>query len=413
MFRNYLQIALAVLKRRKFFTFLSLFGISFTLTIFILMSALIEHVTGSGYPDNRRDRELFVATMNQSSKNGYNMSGAPSLFFLNTYLTSLKTPEKTAIVSLPVNTIQYINNKKKKLNLRYTNDEFWDMLAFEFREGKAFTRQQLKNAEKVAVISEETSIDYFGEGAPAVGEYIEAGNNQYRVTGVVKTVPATQSMVAGDIYIPYTLSTADMHSTEPDGRYIGIVLARSSADFQAIRDEYNHLLARIPIKSKIYDHLESYADTYLGSIARSTLGDHSTGSGLGQFYLIVIILSLLFLLLPAINLVNINISRILERASEIGVRKSFGASSGTLALQFLVENLFLTAIGCVIGILVSTLIIYFINTNDVISNVRLNINLHVLGYSLLSFLVFGLLSGVYPAWRMSRLPIVSALKSSK
>ena len=49
------------------------------------------------------------------------------------------------------------------------------------------------------------------------------------------------------------------------------------------------------------------------------------------------------MLLPTVNLVNLNVSRILERASEIGVRKAFGASSRTLVAQFLVENLVLTA----------------------------------------------------------------------
>ena len=44
------------------------------------------------------------------------------------------------------------------------------------------------------------------------------------------------------------------------------------------------------------------------------------------------------MLLPTMNLVNINLSRILDRASEIGVRKAFGASSRTLVGQFLVEN---------------------------------------------------------------------------
>jgi len=45
-------------------------------------------------------------------------------------------------------------------------------------------------------------------------------------------------------------------------------------------------------------------------------------------------------LLPTLNLVNINTSRILERASEIGVRKAFGASSKTLVLQLSLKILF-------------------------------------------------------------------------
>ena len=63
----------------------------------------------------------------------------------------------------------------------------------------------------------------------------------------------------------------------------------------------------------------------------------------------LVMLALLFLLIPTVNLVNINISRIMERASEIGVRKAFGAPARTLVGQFLVENLLLTFVGGLSG----------------------------------------------------------------
>jgi len=119
----------------------------------------------------------------------------------------------------------------------------------------------------------------------------------------------------------------------------------------------------------------------------------------------------LFLLLPTINLVSINITRIMERSSEIAVRKAFGASSSTLVYQFLVENLILTTLGGIIGLLLSAIAIYFINSADLISNMRLSLNPLVIAYSFLACLFFGLISGVYPAWRMSRLNVVHALKA--
>ena len=60
-------------------------------------------------------------------------------------------------------------------------------------------------------------------------------------------------------------------------------------------------------------------------------------------------LGLLFALIPTVNLVNINISRIMERASEIGVRKAFGAPARTLVGQFLIENILLTLVGGLLG----------------------------------------------------------------
>ena len=128
--------------------------------------------------------------------------------------------------------------------------------------------------------------------------------------------------------------------------------------------------------------------------------------------LLVVLLSgmFLFMLLPTINLININISRIIERASEIGVRKSFGASSYTLVGQFIVENIILTFIGGIIGFVLSQIVLHFLSTSDLITYAEFHINYRVFLYGLILILVFGLLSGVYPAWKMSRMHPVNALK---
>ncbi|HUR10143.1 MAG TPA: FtsX-like permease family protein, partial [Flavitalea sp.] len=135
-------------------------------------------------------------------------------------------------------------------------------------------------------------------------------------------------------------------------------------------------------------------------------------SGLGSFYTAISIFVFLFLLLPTLNLVNINISRIMERSSEIGVRKAFGASSRTLVLQFIVENIILTFLGGLIGIVLAVILITIFNTSGIIPNATLSVNLVVLFCTVLACLVFGFISGVYPAWRMSRMQVVSALKAS-
>ena len=56
MLKNYLKIALKVLVRHKLFTFISLFGISFTLLILILITSLIDHTFGPEPPETKLDR---------------------------------------------------------------------------------------------------------------------------------------------------------------------------------------------------------------------------------------------------------------------------------------------------------------------------------------------------------------------
>ena len=101
----------------------------------------------------------------------------------------------------------------------------------------------------------------------------------------------------------------------------------------------------------------------------------------------------------------------MERSSEIGVRKAFGASSRALVYQFIVENIILTLLGGLIGVVLSIIALQVLNGANLIPNLVLTLNFTVLGIGLLICFFFGLLSGVYPAWRMSKLNVVTALKA--
>jgi putative ABC transport system permease protein len=412
MLKNYFKIAMVVLKRRKFFTFISLFGISLTLTILIVLTAFLDVLTSPAYPDVNRSRELFISRIVlKSNKENYTSQSPASFYFVNDFVAKMKTPERIAIYTGRNTTNAYQNNKKMEVDLMYTNAPFWEVYQFEFVEGKSFNDRDLESAAQVVVISEDTRSKYFGEGVPALGKYVEANNIKYRVIGVVKSVPATMIYANSDIYLPYTLAKSGLKGTSLLGEYKVTLLAKSTADLPLIKEEYSQLLKKIPHPEKNQEILLSYADSYLESFTREVFGSEE-GSGKDRFFLMIGIFVFLFMLLPTINLVNINVSRIMERSSEIGVRKAFGASSRTLVGQFIVENMILTVLGGILGVLLSLLIISVLNSSNLITHMNLTINLAVLGYSLLDCLMFGLISGVYPAWRMSKLNVVTALKAN-
>lgn len=411
MLYNYFKIAIAVLKRRKFFTFISLFGISFTLTILIVITALIDHIFSDHYPDGNRNKTLYISLIKaESSKKGWSKNSPLSFYFLNEYVKKLPTPQYVGMGSMftPVNS--YHNNKKLVINQKFTNDEFWQALNFDFIEGKPYTQQQIQNREKLVVISEEIRDKYFGKGVKSVGRFIEADNIQYKVAGVVKNVPVTKLYAYGDMFLPYTLTKANLNTKDYHGTYMAILVAKNANDVAKMQQEYASLIARLPVLDKEFDKISSYADTYLASFTRTFFGKGSD-SGVGKFIIILSLFFFIFMLLPTLNLININISRIIERSSEIGVRKAFGASSQTLVWQFITENLILTFIGCLLGLLLSATVLYFVNSAGFIANANLHINFKVLLYALGLCIFFGLLSGVYPAWRMSRMHVAKALKA--
>ncbi len=413
MLKNYFKIAIAVLKRRKFFTFISLFGISFTLTILIVLTAFVDNITSANYPEVNRDRSLYITTvMQKDTKHQGQMNGPASFWYLDHFVSTLKSPVKVGISSIFRGTNAYVNDKKLAIDLKYTNDAFWDVMSYDFIEGKPYTLQQIKSSERVAVITEETRKNYFGNVEGAVGKYIETDNVQYRVAGVVKNVPITMAVSYANMFVPYTVSKTDYKQKGLMGEYMAVLLAKSKADLPKIKAEYASVVSKIKPDAKDFDVFTSVADPYVASLIRnSPVGRGTEDGGVNKLIFIASIFVLFFMLLPTLNLININLSRIMERSSEIGVRKAFGASGMTLAGQFIVENIILTFFGCVIGVALAFIILQVINNSDLIANIHLTVNLTVLFFSLLACLVFGLLSGVYPAWRMSRLQVVTALKA--
>jgi len=413
MLKNYIKIAWKVLQRRKFFTFISLFGISFTLMVLMVLTSFTDHLISPNYPEVNRDRTLYMSfvELKQTEKNNNNTSSM-GIHLLNNYISKMKTPQKIAFGTLiPHSVDAFSGDKKLKINIKYTNQTFWEVNEFEFLEGKSFNQEQLDNGDFVAVIDEESKKGYFGDQSNVVGEFIDVGNEKYRIIGVVKGVPMTRIFTFGNLYVPYTVSSSFLKSTSFVGEFGAMLLAEDESDFPAIKAELNKMISNIELPNpEDWNLLLVHADTYLESATRIFEFEESS---INPFYLILGVFSFLFMLLPALNLVNINISRIMERSSEIGVRKAFGASSSSLVVQFIVENLVITIIGGILGIILTTFALYWLNSSNFIPHLDLKINLKVLLASIVACLFFGLLSGVLPAFKMSKMNVVDALRQGK
>lgn len=417
MLQNYLKIAWKVLGRNKFFTFVSLFGISFTLAVLIIVTAFLTEMLGNSYPETKRDRCLYMNRVMMDHTEGRSVSiSHASPYLLNNYIEKLKTPEKIAIASNEYQTNTFVGNNKLRLALRYTDADFWDVLDFKFLQGGAYHKNHVDNNEFVAVISNSTKEAYFGEDVNVVGKTITTDNVNYRVIGVVKDVPIYQLTSNADIYVPYTLSGADLKEQDYLGSYTAFILAKNTRDIPAIRAELKNIIARIPVpKDDNYNRLRAWAHTreefFAKALIPGTTNDEEPPVGI--FYSFIIGGMLLFMLLPTLNLININTSRIMERASEIGVRKAFGASTSTLTVQFIIENIILTFIGGAIGLLIAYIVLNTIESSGVIPHAELRIDIKVFLISIGLCLVFGFLSGVLPAFKMSKLQVVQAIKGGE
>jgi putative ABC transport system permease protein len=410
MLNHYLALAVKVLLRRKFFTFISLFGISFTLMVLTVVTALFDHSFGPAPVEPRLERTLFVEGAVLYGPNS-TMSSDAGFKLLDRYARELPGVERLSIYESGRTVHSYINARKITSSLKRTDDEFWRILEFSFLEGGPFGTQDVAEARFVAVINDTTRERFFG-AQPALGQTLEADGQRFRVVGVVDDVSELRGAPFAEIWVPYTTAKTDAYKSEIMGGWRAMALARDKAAMAGIRDEFNSRLLRVELPDpKNYQAIVAPFETKVEALARvmPTASRTDPESQVWKFALLLIGMGLLFVLIPTVNLVNINISRIMERASEIGVRKAFGAPARTLVGQFLVENILLTLVGGLIGFLLSIAVLRMISDSGILSYARFTVNPRVFAYGVGLAVLFGLISGVYPAWRMSRLNPVDAL----
>jgi putative ABC transport system permease protein len=416
MLKNYLIMAFKVLLRRKFFTLISLACISTTLAILMVAATIVDNFIGNMPPETKKDRTLTVYTVALQYPHGGHTYGGPAYEFLSKFvdIKTLPNIEMASIASthpsLTPGTEAVSEDVSVRVDMRRTDGNYWKILEFDFLEGDPFTEEDMTNANYVTVINESTRKKLFGAD-PAIGRSITLDGLRYMVKGVVKDVSGLQIASYSDVWIPISTSKSKAYLNDGNiGLFMGLILAKSRDDFPLIKSEYLSRVKEVPIPD-MFSETYSSARTPLELIAEVFLfagtgtlfdEDHS-----GAIVMILAIVVILFLILPVINIVNINLCRMGERASEIGVRKAFGASSIVLIGQFVAENFILTLIGGILGVFVSIGTIHILNATGM-GSFFFYYRMFLVG--LAAIFVFNLLSGGYPAWRMSRFHPVDALR---
>ncbi|RZK62448.1 MAG: ABC transporter permease, partial [Hymenobacter sp.] len=298
-----------------------------------------------------------------------------------------------------------------KLDRKRTDGAFWQVLNFDFLEGRPYNQREVQDGAHVAVVSETTARRYFGTATGVAGREMVLDAVPYRVVGVVRDVSLVRLHSYAELWLPISATADNLHNPEYLGQYQAIMLARRPADVPLLKEEYLQVVNHVPLPDpKRHSKVNSRAQTLLASSLGTDDNATEVEGAAGPFLRVAAGLGLLFLLLPALNLVNINVSRTLERSSEIGVRKAFGATSGRLVGQFLVENIFLTLVGAGLGLGLAAGALALLNGSHLVPYATFELNGRVFGVALGVALLFGVLSGAYPAYKMSKLHAVKALK---
>ncbi|MCE3263513.1 MAG: transporter permease [Pseudoduganella sp.] len=426
MLKNYLKMAWSVAQRRKLFTAINLACIVLTLVVLLVVAAMLQEAFYPSGVEHRSNRFLQIQLMEATNEKQTAISRSPLGYrVIDKYLKPMQGKELEAVATVtglePTSVI--MNDSSTEVQMRHADAEYWRVMDFKVLAGRVPGADDVAQGRMVAVLSRSMAVKLFADPAP-VGRKVEAGAQSFTVIGVVED--AMHLNAYADMWVPLTTYPNTMYRQQMTGNFIALLMARSPDDLPAIRTKVSQIARNMDFAGDSeFTQGEMWADSKIDMFARLLTGSKDVNADLGIVSIGgqqlsggalvmagISFLMLLFMLLPALNLVNLNIGRIMERSTEIGVRKAFGATNRQLALQLVLENVVLCLAGGAIAFVLAAGVLWWLEAAGPIPYLKVGINLAVFGWGLLITVVFGVLSGVVPAWKMSRLDPVHALKGA-
>ena len=263
--------------------------------------------------------------------------------------------------------------------------------------GRSFTEAEEANGEHVAIVNDEMATRLFGDSDP-LDKVISISNVPFTVIGVYHY---EASFLSGGnrprAIIPFETAYRSLNATYNDVRVS--VMPREDVTRDEAQDD---VIAMMRARRALHPG----ADNNFAIITSEKLFE-TYNKIFGMFFLVMIVLSAIGLLVGGVGVIAIMMISVTERTREIGVRKALGATRGTILWQFLVEAVTLTAIGAIVGLIFGAAVSVLVRK---ISPIQASIPPLAIVAALGASAITGVIFGMLPAMRASRLDPVDALR---
>lgn len=411
MIHNYFKIAWRNLMKRKFYSLVSIFGLSVGITFTLLIGTYIWG-------------ELRVNADLKNIENQYLIQSKWKKADIGLEITTLAPMAKSLKENFPdlvenyysfdgITSVVSNGDKIFREDIQIGDATMLKMYGFHLLFGNS---QTALNQPNTVVISSEQAIKYFGK-LDVVGKTLTAESNSgskrdFMITGVLDKIP--QNSITNFVSPKIPMLMSFVSSNDFWGRqqsftwfnpyivgYIELKKGVKPSDLTKPMAQLIKTNAPQNLAENLTPYLVPMKDVYL-----------EANNGVVKKTVFTLTLVALFILLMAIvNFVNISIGNSFTRIKEIGVRKMLGSLKTQIIGQFLAESVLISLFSLLVSLILYEIFKPFFGQilNKEIPSLRL-VSPYFYTIFLLLSLTIGLISGVYPAFVLSNLPSIDSLK---
>lgn len=414
MIRNYLKIAWRNILKSKGFSIINILGLAIGMAASIIIFLFVFY------------EKNFDA---QHTKNLYRLDEVQSF-------PGMVAPQKVALSMYPMGPTlkeefpevkdfsrvrrfnnMAVNNENKKVELTnglYVDANFFELFGFNLLQGD---KTQVLSEPNTAVLTSKSAKMLFGKEDP-IGKNIiryENDTTTFKVTGIVENTPATSHLQFDAVFSFSTIAGPDNMDNWGSNWLVTYLELENNTTVSELESKFPEFLVR---------HLNGDAHEWYELFLQPMAEVHSKSADITHDYInfqkfdrtytyIFFIIAIVILVIACINFMNLSTAKSLGRAKEVGLRKSIGAFKSQLASQFIGESILLTLISLFFAIAIVWLALPYMSELSG-RNLEFPIfsNPLLLPILIACSIIIGILSGLYPAFFLSRFNPTVVLKGT-
>ncbi len=413
MIRNYLVTALRNFRKNKVYTILNILSLSFGITVCITQYAILRHEFTFDDFHHKKD-QIYRVVSHHATEGGMSYSG-----ILPNPLAKTLDEEKSYIEDViamhgPVHSKVKFNRAGKveiftEPRVVYTDQSFLKHLDFELLKGGPI---ELLDEKGHVFITERLAERYFGTMDPLGATLTIDDNLHLEVAGILKNPPSNTN-------VPFNMLIPNKHLKDAysdyvenwDATWVGsaYIVINPNDDMAKIETELNQILAKhISAEDKLVKTLFTQPLSEVHTNDKYTNAVNYVPPS--KVLLGTVLMVILILVISILNFVNLATSQSIQRAKEIGIRKTLGGQKRELVLQFLFETMILVSVSIILGLTLGQIVMDMLNGTLSGMSFYLSYDNTIYLFVLALLVVVTAVAGFYPAVILTRFNPVDTIR---